>query len=188
MSPRARRIAIAAGVLVAVQAALIAGYLALERGRRAPAPRFAFERLPGAELAPPLEIETRSGAVRTWQSGAKPTLIHFWATWCAPCRRELPLLLAAARAISAETPFEVLAVSVDDSWPAIETFFAGKVPPEIARARDPGAAERFGVGPLPDGFLVSPAGLLVARYRGARDWQTDAARSHLLELARAHAR
>ncbi len=188
MSPRARRIAIAAGAIVAAQAALVAGYVAVGRGRGDPGQRFSFERLAGTETAPTLQLEARDGAARTWRPGGKPTLVHFWATWCAPCRTELPALLAAARAVSGETGFALVAVSVDDSWPAIETFFAGNVPPEVARARDPDAAQRFGVGPLPDSFFVSPEGLLVARYRGAREWQAAPARSHLLELARSRAR
>ena len=186
MSPRARRAAAAAGVIVAAQAALVAAYVAVERGRGDPDERFSFERLAGSETAPTLQLEARDGAARTWRPGARPTLVHFWATWCAPCRTELPELLAAARAVAGETGFELVAVSVDDSWPAIETFFAGDVPPEVARARDPDAARRFGVGPLPDSFFVSAGGLLVARYRGARQWQ--AARSHLLELSRSRAR
>lgn len=183
MSPRARRIAVAAGAIVAVQVALVAVYLAVERDRGAPVSRFSFEGLSGTEAAPALRLEARDGTVRTWRA-RKPTLVHFWATWCAPCRTELPALLEAARAVSGETGFELVAVSVDDSWPDIERFFGGHAPLEIVRAGDADAAGRFGVGPLPDSFFVSAGGRLVARYRGARDWQAAAARSHLLELAR----
>lgn len=187
MSPRARRIAIAAGAVVAVQAALVAAYVAVERSRGAPVPGFSFERLSGTEVAPAIQLEARDGRVRTWRAGG-PTLVHFWASWCAPCRTELPALLEASRAVAGEGGFELVAVSVDDSWPAIEDFFGGEVPAEIARAREPDAARRFGVGPLPDSFFVATDGKLVARYRGARQWQAPAARSHLLELARRHAR
>jgi thiol-disulfide isomerase/thioredoxin len=185
MSPRARRIAVAAGAIVAVQAALAAVYLAVERNRGAPVSHFSFERLAGTESAPALRLEARDGTVRAWRPG-RPTLVHFWATWCAPCQEELPALLAAARAVSGESSFDLVAVSVDDSWPVIDSFFDGQVPSEIAR--DPGAASRFGVGPLPDSFFVSADGRLVARYRGARDWQAAAARAHLVELARSPAR
>ena len=168
---------------MAVQAALVAAYVAVETNRSAGAPRFSFERLSGTEAAPALRLEARDGTVRTWRAG-RATLVHFWATWCGPCRTELPALLAAARAVSGETGFELVAVSVDDSWTAIESFFDGAVPPEVARARESDAAQRFGIGPLPDSFFVSADGSLVARYRGAREWQAAAARSHLVELAR----
>ncbi len=187
MSPRTRRIAVAAGAILAVQAALVAVYLAVERDWGAPVSGFSFERLAGTESAPVLRLEARDGKVKTWRPG-RPTLVHFWATWCAPCQEELPALLAAARAVSGESSFDLVAVSVDDSWPVIEAFFGGQVPSGIARARDADVASRFGVGSLPDSFFVATDGRLIARYRGTRDWQAAAARAHLVELARSPAR
>ena len=182
MTPRARRIALAIGGLVLAQGILVAGYLAVERGRGRVA-HFSFERLSGSEAATPLELERAGGEVRSWRPGARPTLIHFWATWCAPCRTELPALLEASRAVAREVPFELIAVSIDDDWAAIESFFGGEVPPEVARARSSEATARYGVQLLPDGFLVSRRGFLVARYRGEKDWRDVAARTHLVDMS-----
>lgn len=183
MTDRTRRIALAVGGLVLVQGALLGGYLAVERGRGQSGSQFSFEPLSGTEAAAPLELDRAGGGVWTWRPGARPTLVHFWATWCAPCRTELPALLAASRAVAAEVPFELVAVSVDDDWQAIERFFGGDVPPEVVRARTPNAAARYGAHQLPDGVLVSRGGVLVARYRGAKDWSAPAARSHLADIA-----
>ena len=107
--------------------------------------------------------------------------MHFWGTWCAPCRRELPGLLAFARS----TPgLELVAVAIDDDWASIATFFGGTVPPEVVIATDAATHKRYGASTLPDSYLVDRTGKLVERYHGAREWQSTAARDHLQLLMR----
>jgi thiol-disulfide isomerase/thioredoxin len=182
---RRRRLIIAAGVLVALQLAAVLLYRAVERARdpdraapfRAerfavvePAPAFAARRLDGSEVA------------ITWPS-PRVRIIHFWATWCEPCRDELPGLLAFARAAH-DHGLEVVAVAVDDDWREIQAFFAGAVPSNVVIAREASLHKRFGVSTLPDSYLVDRTGTLVERYHGARDWGAAAARAHVLALAK----
>lgn len=97
-------------------------------------------------------------------------LLHVWATWCVPCRDELPGLLDAAR----EEGVALVAVSVDENPASVTAFFSGTVPSEIVR--DPGLAAAVGVRNLPATFRVEN-GRLVERVDGAREWSSDGARA-----------
>ena len=66
-----------------------------------------------AETVPTFELLDRSGQPRSLQDWAgKALVVNFWATWCAPCRREIPLLQKIARERAADG-FEVIGIAVD---------------------------------------------------------------------------
>jgi thiol-disulfide isomerase/thioredoxin len=97
------------------------------------------------------------------------TLVNLWATWCEPCRHELPVLAALQRAHGA-AGLRVIAVSVDRDRTADELrafFGARELPFEVWH--DPGdrASKLLGVGPLPASFVFDRAGALVWRRSGA---------------------
>lgn len=198
MTRKVRIIGVVAALL-ALQLGAVLVYRAVERSRREAAnpattsgeAGFAHERLSGGERAVTIEAARPDGSAAplTWPS-ARVRLVHFWATWCEPCKRELPGLLAFARGLADRSPgFELIAVAIDDDWRDIAAFFAevggGAIPAEVRLAPDASAAKRFGVSTLPDSYLVAPDGALRERYHGARDWSSPAARAHLLEAIQA---
>ncbi|HET7203079.1 MAG TPA: TlpA disulfide reductase family protein [Steroidobacteraceae bacterium] len=66
-----------------------------------------------AETVPEFQLADREGKLRSlkdWQG--KSLVVNFWATWCAPCRREIPLLQQIARDRAADG-FEVVGIAVD---------------------------------------------------------------------------
>jgi thiol-disulfide isomerase/thioredoxin len=68
---------------------------------------------PIPDLLPDFELATREGPPRRLSSFSDPVLIvNFWATWCAPCRREIPLLNSLQREFAA-SGVEVIGVAVD---------------------------------------------------------------------------
>ena len=180
-----RRIWIGIGVLVAVQAAAIGVYRLKQGGRTESAP-FTSETL-DAKPAPALAFAREHGDSATLADlRGKSVMVHFWATWCEPCRDELPGLLTLTSELAATGRFELVAVAVDDDWEAIRRFFAGSIPRPIVR---PDAAEvhrRFGASTLPDTYLVDARGRLVVRYAGSRDWRTPGAREHLVHALAIH--
>jgi thiol-disulfide isomerase/thioredoxin len=152
-----RRVVAGVLVLAAVQGGL---WLAWRSRARDQAP---FSTEPASGPAP--AIAPRDG------------VLHVWATWCAPCRDELPGLLDAAR----DEGVALVAVSVDESPSSVTAFFAGEVPAEVVR--DPGVAAAVGVRELPATLRVDD-GFLTERVQGARDWSGDDARAWLSRSAR----
>lgn len=177
MQRRYRRLWIGIAVLVAVQAAAIVVYV-LKRDRTRP-PAFAVESL-SPRAAPPLVFERSDRSTGSLESlRGKVVLVHFWATWCEPCRDELPGLLALAGELEKTGRFELIAVSTDDEWDEMRQFFHGAIPRTAVRPDSPDAHRRFGASTLPDTYLLDARGDLVVRYVGARDWRTRQARDHL---------
>jgi hypothetical protein len=165
-----RAVPIVALVLVLGQAVLALGYLVMESRRDAPA-TFAWE--PLDEVAPALQVQHGSRAVRPPE---EVHLVHFWATWCAPCVAELPSLMAAAEAEGVP----LLAVT-DEPWPTVLAWFDGTVPSAVVRDATGEASAAWQVQVLPDTFVVD-GGRITARMGGTRHWSSRDARRFLDEV------
>jgi thiol-disulfide isomerase/thioredoxin len=66
-----------------------------------------------ATVLPEFSLENREGvkqSIRSWPG--KSMIINFWATWCAPCRKEIPLLKEIAKA-EAKSGFQVVGIAID---------------------------------------------------------------------------
>ncbi|MGN6104879.1 MAG: TlpA family protein disulfide reductase [Kofleriaceae bacterium] len=178
---RRARIAIAIAVLAGLQLGAIGIYVAVQRSRASkPAQMFASQRSSIAEAAPTITATRADGSPLsiTWPA-ERVRIVHFWATWCPPCVKELPSLLAFARDMRGRG-IEVIAIAVEDDWKDIASFFGGTIPPEVIVEAEGAAHKRFGVSTLPDSYLVGRDGRVIERYHGARDWSGSAAREHVL--------
>ena len=66
-----------------------------------------------AETVPDFQLADRAGQMRSLKDwSGKSLIVNFWATWCAPCRREIPLLQQIARERAADG-FQVVGIAVD---------------------------------------------------------------------------
>jgi thiol-disulfide isomerase/thioredoxin len=139
--------------------------------------------------APALALKERGGReVSVAGLRGKVVFVNFWATWCGPCREEMPSLEALARAFDPDD-VAFLAVSVDEAWPEVEAFFGAGARPPFTLLLDPDQAvsRSWGTEKYPESFVVGRDGELLYRIVGARDWDVPAAR-RLLEAVGARRR
>jgi len=105
----------------------------------------------------------------------KPMLINFWATWCAPCRDEMPAM-ERLYLKHRERGFMLLAVSVDTDAALVKPFLAKyhlTFPVALDAKMD--LANTYGVRALPASFLIDRNGYLTALALGPRAWDNRAA-------------
>ncbi|MBI4366328.1 MAG: TlpA family protein disulfide reductase [Deltaproteobacteria bacterium] len=126
------------------------------------------------ESMPPLEIvDAEHRRVPLSAFRGEVVLLNFWATWCPPCRHEIPSLNRLARRF-ANRSFRLLGVSEDADAMAFATIreFARQVPMAFPVYVDPAgaAADALSVIGLPESFLIDREGRLVRHVRGALEW------------------
>ena len=102
-------------------------------------------------------------------------ILNVWATWCPPCRRELPGLVALQRSLPRDRLI-VVTLSVDDDPELAREYLRQReigLPAYIDRGRDI-ARRLLGIRVFPDTFLISPEGVLLRRIAGGLDWRRKA--------------
>ena len=100
------------------------------------------------------------------------TLVNFWATWCAPCRKEMPSLELLSDQLSGDD-FQVLTIAtMRSSKEAVENFFHSNNIMELPKHRDPKGklARASGVAALPLTILFDRTGHEIGRLIGDADW------------------
>jgi peroxiredoxin len=145
------------------------------------APRLVEPPLPplpatGGREAPVFELPLAAGGRAAYPERAGDVvLLHFWATWCPPCREELPAL-QALHAQLAPRGLRVLAVSVDGSAPETVARFAAERGLGFAVLHDPGeeVARRYGVAAYPTSVVIDRAGRVLLEAPGAFAWDSPA--------------
>ena len=129
----------------------------------------------------PLEAFTdlAGNRVRLADFEGRVVLLNFWATWCAPCIREMPSLDRLQAALG-DRGLSVAAVSIDRGGvKAIRRFAKRLGLAHLGLNHDPEGAlfRAFGVTGLPASFLIDPAGAIHGAYAGPAEWDGPEARA-----------
>jgi thiol-disulfide isomerase/thioredoxin len=133
--------------------------------------------------AQPIELEDLRGKVhRLADYRGKVVLVNFWATWCAPCREEMPSIDRLRAALEGR-PFVVLAVNVGESA-RIAGDFAAKMPLgfPLLLDREATTTKAWGARILPATFVVGADGAIRYSYLGALDWASPPVRGAIEKL------
>jgi len=134
---------------------------------------------------PALRVESLSGKkIEVASYRGRVLLLDVWASWCGPCKQELPMLDAMARRLKSQG-VEVLAVSVDQERANVDKFLKGHGKWSLTIAHDPAGliAERLQPDKMPTSYVIDRAGIV--RYVNAGFVPDDAAmiEKRLLEVA-----
>lgn len=135
------------------------------------------EPAPDFVLYHPEEAELKLAELR-----GRPVIIHFWATWCTSCRKELPVIQALAKCL-AGTDVEFLAVAIDDDATTadVDRYAASlglTLPVYLANAGS--ISDRYWSWGIPVTYLIDRNGAIAGRALGPRDW-TSAGMVALIE-------
>lgn len=126
-----------------------------------PAPGFTLPNLNGEEIS----LESFRG---------KAVLMNFWATWCGPCRHEMPSLEALYQKYK-DRGFVVLGVSVDDEgWEPIRGFLkAVPVSFPIVLDKEQKVTETYETFRIPETYLINPKGEIAGKIVGPQDYSQE---------------
>jgi peroxiredoxin len=131
--------------------------------RQAPAPDFAVPGLRGSRV----QLRDFKGQV---------VVLNFWATWCLPCREEMPAMERLYRRFKAKG-FTILALSIDARGEDVVGPFVKSFGLTFPVGLDPKmtVAGEYRMTGLPTSILIDRGGAIVAVAVGARDWDSPAA-------------
>jgi thiol-disulfide isomerase/thioredoxin len=98
-------------------------------------------------------------------------LVNFWATWCPPCREEIPSM-AALNVLMSGKPFRMLAISIDEGGKdAVEAFFKQSKTSLPAYLDNSGAIGKvYGITGVPETFVIDRKGVIIKKVVGPLDW------------------
>ncbi|MBI4527946.1 MAG: TlpA family protein disulfide reductase [Deltaproteobacteria bacterium] len=183
--------------VVGVYIAATLGFVALVKiggslvqRQRGPAPaveeysrKLALERPTPKIPAPDFVLENASGQKVTLQSfRGKVVFLNFWATWCFPCRREMPTMEKIYRQFR-DRGLEVAAVNYKENREEVQRFFSD-LGLSFTSLLDPDGAvsDQYGAWSIPLSFFIDRKGDIVAKVVGYRIWDSPESSAFFSEL------
>lgn len=109
--------------------------------------------------------------------------LNFWATWCPPCREEMPSMEVLHKELS-DYPFRILAIDVQEGSQTVREFvneFGFTFP--ILLDESGRVASNYGVRGLPTTYFISPEGIVLGMLVGTRYWDEPETLSTMREIA-----
>ena len=165
-------VAIVAGLLIGVWAMVKFGKRErlVEVGSRAPAFRA-------------INLKTGDTVSLSKEYKNKVVLVNIWATWCVPCRKEMPAMERLYQELGPQG-FKIAAVSIDEGDTKDVISFADELGLtfDILHDGDGSVQKAFQTFMYPESFLIDQTGVIVKKAIGEHAWSSDANRRVVAEL------
>jgi len=137
------------------------------------------------KLAADFELHTLDGTAISLSSlRGKVIFLNVWATWCAPCREEMPSIEKLYEEFSKDQDFVVLAASQDSESRSAVDSYVRKNGFKFTVLLDPQnkVGDAYDVSGIPETFIIDRSGRIVAHHVGPYDWAQPEMRDALREL------
>ena len=174
-----RQLSLYMALALGANAAVAADQAQLEALREDSLKRLVVHSEPRETSATAFELADGAGTASLEDYKGKVVLLNFWATWCAPCRKEMPQLAELQEEFGGEN-FEVLTIATGRNTPAgIKKFFDEAGITNLPRHQDPkqALARQMAVIGLPVTVILDRQGQEVARLLGDAEWNSDSAKA-----------
>ena len=194
MTPRAKLLSLTAAVALLVSVALIFASQLRRASLRGPMnaeetatipPPGEHRPIAAGEKAAPFKLTDLQGdSVSMAGLHGKVVFLNIWATWCAPCREEMPSMEKLYEQLRSNKGFVMLAVSQDSGSRDEVADYVRKHGYKFDVLLDPqnSVAEAYKVSGVPETFIIDREGRIVAHHSGAFDWSQKAIADALEEL------
>ncbi|MDY0189610.1 MAG: TlpA disulfide reductase family protein [Desulfuromonas sp.] len=135
-------------------------------------------------MAPDFQLQDMNGqTVQLSALRGQVVVVNFWATWCPPCREEIPSM-NRLKNLLADLPVAIVAVNVEADGPITVPRFVQRQPVEFTVAYDVDGVvhKQYGVAKFPETFIVNPDGVVVEIVIGGIDWSAPQVVDYLKQL------
>ena len=136
-------------------------------------------------VAPALTLKDLNGEIHDLKDyRGQVVLVQFWATYCGPCRKEMPSMNKMMKKMG-DTPFKILAVDMGESEAEVKTF-VNEVKPEFTILMDEEgkSIEEWRIFAAPSNFIIGPDGKIKYTLFGGVEWDSDELVEKLKALAK----
>jgi len=142
--------------------------------------------VPAGDLASDFKLEDAfSGeTVSLAALKGKVVFLNVWATWCGPCREEMPSMETLFDELKTNKDFVMLAVSQDTKGKSVVVPYVQKNGYHFKILLDPEnkVGDSYGVSGVPETFIIDRKGRIVAHHMGAFDWSRPDVKEALQQL------
>ena len=145
----------------------------------------AFAAAPMNKTAPDFTLKAKQGGnFRLDEHRGEVLFINFWASWCGPCRQEMPLLEELHQRYES-AGFKVIGITIDEDTSEADALLA-KIPVSFPVLYDPesSVSRMFDVDAMPTSVVIDRNGTMRYLHRGYKPGYEDEYRAQIRELIR----
>ena len=146
-------------------------------------PSLGIQRVDPPEEAEDFTLKTlKGGTVSLKDYRGRLIFLNFWATWCGPCRAEMPSMQRLWEEFK-EEDFVILAINIQEESKLVSSFMneRGFSFPVLLDEKGK-VARSYGIRGIPTTFFLNPDGEIMGKAVGARDWDSEESFELIREL------